>query len=103
MDLTYYQSTDSARVLTRGDFGPDDTEDVRQLDCDRIVRYDAAGAAIEYQFFNVRRYGVRIDDLDADDRAAMEPLFREAGFSERDWGQPIEVVSVRRRRDIAAG
>lgn len=104
MKLKYFGQGDSAIVLTAGEIGPDDTADVRELDCDRIVRYDATGRAIEYQFFNVRRHGVRLDDLDsADDRAALSRLFREAGFTERDWSEPIRIVAVRRRRDAATG
>ena len=87
MKLIYHEEGDSAAVLTAGEIGPDDTADVRELDCDRIVRYDAAGRAIEYQFFNVRRHGVRLDDLEsADDRAALAQLFREAGFQRAHLG-----------------
>jgi hypothetical protein len=103
MKLIYYQESDSARVLTHGDFGPDDTEDVRELDSDRIVRSDADGNAILYEFFHVRRDGVRLDDLDPADRDGLAAVFREAGFTERDWSRPIEITAVRRRRDRAAG
>jgi hypothetical protein len=89
-------------VLTAGEIGPGDTADVRELDADRIVRYGKDGHTIEYQFFNVRRHGVRLDDLEnANDRAAMSQLFREAGFQERTWGTPIRYTAVRRRRDSA--
>jgi hypothetical protein len=104
MKLKYFEQGDSAIVLTAGEIGPNDTADVRELDVDRIVRYDAGGRAIEYQFFNVRRLGVRLDDLEsAADRAEMARLFREAGFRERDWSEPIRYTAVRRRRDTAAG
>ena len=104
MELRYDQQSDSMAVLTAGKIGPDDTADVRQLDVDRIVRYDADGRPIEYQFFNARRLGVRLDDLDsAEDRAEMARLFRAAGFRERDWSEPIRYTAVRRRRDTAAG
>ena len=104
MKLKYYEQSDSAIVLTAGEIGPDDTADVRELDTDRIVRYAADGRAIEYQFFNVRRHGVRLDDLESvDDRAGLSQLFREAGFQERTWGTPIRYTVVRRRRDVTAG
>lgn len=104
MELIYDQQADSVAVLTRGEIGSDDTDDVRELDADRIVRLDAAGEAIEYQFFNARRLGVRLDDLAAQgDRTALALLFKEAGFQERTWGTPIQTRIVRRRRDIAAG
>ena len=101
MKLKYYESSDSAIVLTAGEFGPNDTADVRELDTDRIVRYDATDRAIEYQFFNVRRHGVRLDDLESgDDRAEMARMLREAGFRERDWSEPIRVTAVRHRRRL---
>ena len=101
MKLIYHEQGDSAAVLTVGEIGPEDTADVRELDSDRIVRYDAAGRAIEYQFFNVRRHGVRLDDLMH--RAELTSLFREAGFAERHWSDPIRVTAVRLRRDTAMG
>ncbi|MGE3272784.1 MAG: hypothetical protein AB7P40_28865, partial [Chloroflexota bacterium] len=68
----------------------------------RVVRFDGCGRAIEYQFFNVRRLGVRLDDLD--DRDALQHLFRRHKIPERDWSEPIVVKTIRRRRrDIAAG
>jgi hypothetical protein len=102
MMLRFDEHGDAAAVLTDGEVGPDDTADVRWLDSDRIARYDEDGRVIEYQFFNVRRYGVRIDDLDR--RHELASLFRDAGIQERDWSVPIKVVAIRRRnRDIPAG
>jgi hypothetical protein len=104
MKLVHDEKGDSAAVLTDGEIGPDDTADVRELDADRIVRYDADGRVIEYQFFNVRRHGVRLNDLEnGDDRLALARLFREAGIQERTWGTTVQVTAVRRRRDIATG
>lgn len=100
MWLRYDERGDAAAVLIYGEIGPDDTVDVRQLDSDRIARYGEDGRVIEYQFFNVRRYGVRLDDLDWRDE--MSVLFRDAGIQERDWSTPIQVRAVR-RRDRAAG
>ena len=101
MKLIYDPKGDSVAVLVQEEIGPDDTADVRQLDVDRIVRYDEADLPIEYQFFNARRLGVRLDDLMH--HTELMRLFREAGFQERDWSEPIRVTAVRRRRDIAAG
>jgi hypothetical protein len=42
-----------------------------------------------------------MDDLA--DREELAALFRDAGFRDRDWSEPIRVTSVRRRRDTAAG
>lgn len=97
MELIYDQQGDSAAVLVHGEIGPDDTADVRELDSDRIVRYNARDRAIEYQFFNVRRYGVKLDDLEHRDELAR--LFKEAGFQERSWSAPIRVKAIRRRRE----
>ena len=101
MRVRYDQRADSVAVLVHGEIGRGDTADVRQLDVDRIVRYGADGRPIEYQFFNARRLGVRLDDLPH--RAELSALFREAGFSERDWSEPIRITEVRRRRSDAAG
>jgi hypothetical protein len=101
MRLKYDESGDAAAVLTNGEIGPDDTADVRELDADRIVRYDAEGNVIEYQFFNVKRHGVRLDDLEY--RAELARVFAEAGIAERTWGRPIRVTAIRHRRTTAAG
>ena len=101
MKLIYDPKGDSVAVLVQGEIGPDDTADVRQLDVDRIVRYDEQDHPIEYQFFNARRLGVRLNDLMH--RAELTNLFRDAGFPERDWSEPIRIVAVRRRRDTATG
>ena len=104
MRLNYFEQGDSAIVLTAGEIGPDNTADVRVLDVDRIVRYDADGRAIKYQYFNVRRHGVRLDDLEiSDDRVALARLFREAEFQERTWSTPVRYTAVRRRRDVVTG
>ena len=99
--LIYDSKADSVAVLVRGEIGPNDTADVRQLDVDRIVRYDEDDHPIEYQFFNARRLGVRLDDLMH--HAELTSLFREAGFPERHWSEPIRITAVRRRRGSAAG
>ena len=48
----------------------------------------------------MRRFGVRLDDLEH--RAELAALFKEAGFQERDWGHPIP-TKLTHRRDRAAG
>jgi len=75
--------------------GPEDTDDSERLDADRIVRYGADGHPLMYSFLNVRRYGVRLDDLEH--RAELAALFREAGFQERDWSHPIPTRIIHRR------
>ena len=101
MRVRYDQQADSVAVLVHGEVGPGDTADVRQLDVDRIVRYDANDRPIEYQFFNARRLGVRLDDLPH--RAELSAVFRDAGFPERDWSEPIRITAIRRRRTDATG
>lgn len=49
---------------------------------------------------NVRRHGVKLDDLEH--RKWLARLFREAGIQERDWGHPIPTTVIR-RHDRAAG
>jgi hypothetical protein len=99
-ELRYDDTVDGANVLMRPSIGPEDIEDSERLDEDRIVRYGADGHALMYSFLNVRRYGVRLDDLEH--RAELAALFRAAGFQERDWSHPIS-TNVIRRRDRAAG
>lgn len=101
MRVRYDQQADSVAVLVHGEIGPGDSADVRQLDVDRIVRYGSDERPIEYQFFNARRLGVRLDDLPH--RAELSALFKEAGFAERDWSEPIRITAIRRRRSDAAG
>ena len=46
-------------------------------------------------FLNARRYSVRLDDLEHRDELAR--VFREAGFSERNWGSPRPTTKPRAR------
>jgi hypothetical protein len=72
-----------------------------QIDEDRLIRYsDDDGSVLGYEFLNVRRFGVRLDDLEH--RAELADLFREAGFQERSWSDPIS-TKVIHRRNRAAG
>ena len=100
MELEYDPKADAASVLVRGPIPPGGRDALDRLDADRLVHYDADDEIIEYEFLNVRRYGVRLDDLEH--REELATLFREAGFAERDWGHPIP-TKVRRRRDRATG
>ena len=103
MHMTYDEKTDVARVRVRPTIAPEDVADSERLDADRLVRFDADGHPLTYEFLNARRLGVRVDDLE--DSTALAAMFREAGFVERDWGHPIptNVVHRRRNRDTAAG
>ena len=100
MKLIYDQKGDSASVLMHGLIEPGTRDALDRLDSDRLVHYDADDEIIEYEFLNVRRYGVRLDDLEH--REELTTLFREAGIQERDWGHPIP-TKVIRRRNRAAG
>jgi hypothetical protein len=57
-----------------------------ELDDERNVSYDADDRVIRYEFLDVRRLGVKLDDLEH--RDALRALFREAGFTERDSASP---------------
>jgi hypothetical protein len=101
MELRYDPKADAASVLVGGPIEPGGDHHKDRLDADRFVRYrDDDDAIIQYEFLNVKRYGVRLDDLEH--RADLAILFREAGFQERDWGHAIPTM-VSRRRDTAAG
>ena len=93
MKLEYDPQVDAAYVEVVGLIGPGDTDYTERLDQDRNVDYDADERILGYEFLNVRRYGVRLDDLEHRDGLAR--LFRDAGFAERDWGAPLS--SLRRR------
>jgi len=100
MRLTYDPQVDAASVDVGGPHGPGTRDALDRLDADRLVHYDADDQIIEYEFLNVRRYGVRLDDLEH--REALARLFAESGFVERDWGHPIP-TRVTHRRDRATG
>lgn len=102
MELKYDSQVDAASVLVTGSIVPGGEHHKEQLDADRFVRYsDIDDSILEYEFLNVRRFGVRLDDLEH--REELARLFTEAGFHERDWSHPIPTKVVHRRRDRAAG
>jgi len=103
MQLIYDEKADAASVLVGGPIEPGGPHAKDRLDEDRFVRRsEIDGSVLEYEFLNVRRYGVRLNDLEHHDELAA--IFHHAGIPERDWSMPGEVVRVvRRRRDIAAG
>ena len=77
---------DAASVSVYGRVVPGTIDFTDELDQDRNVDYDANDRVIRYEFLNVRRYGVKLDDLEH--RDALRALFRGAGFAERDTGVP---------------
>ena len=87
MHLEYDETVDAASVEVIGPIPRGGVAFTEELDQDRNVRYDADDRIIEYEFLNVRRYGVRLDDLEHRDE--LRTLFRAAGFAERDWGTPV--------------
>jgi hypothetical protein len=100
MILKYDPQVDAASVLTRGPITPGGDHHKERVDSDRFIRYDVDDEIVEYEFLNVKRYGVRLDDLEH--REELARLFAEAGFAERDWSHPIP-TRVIRRRDRATG
>ncbi|MDP8924687.1 MAG: hypothetical protein M3O34_17675 [Chloroflexota bacterium] len=101
MELRYDPRADAASVLLRGPIEPGGEHHKERLDADRFVRYADDGPILEYEFLNVRRYGVKLDDLEHRDE--LTRLFAEAGFSERDWGHAVPTTVIRRRRSGIAG
>ena len=87
MHLQYDETVDAASVEVIGPIPRGGVAFTEELDQDRNVRYDADDRVIEYEFLNVRRFGVKLDDLEHRDE--LRALFREAGFAERDWGTPV--------------
>jgi uncharacterized protein YuzE len=90
MKLQYDQTVDAAYVDVLELTPPGEVALTERLDQDRNVDYDAAYRIIGYEFLNVLRYGVRLDDLDH--REELTRLFAEAGFHERDWGAPLSAL-----------
>ena len=88
MKLEYDPVVDAAFVEVRGPILPGGIDANERLDQDRNVKYDTNDQIIGYEFLNVKRYGVRLDDLAHRDELAR--LFAEAGFVERDWGTPCD-------------
>ncbi len=99
MKLEYDAQVDAAYVEVRGPIPPGGVDYTDSLDADRNVDYDTEDRIIGYEFLNVRRYGVRLDDLEH--REELARLFREAGFQERNWSTPADSGRVVKRR--AAG
>ncbi len=99
MKLKYDAQVDAAYVEVRGPIPPGGVDAADRLDQDRIVDYDSEDRVVGYEFLNVRRYGVRLDDLEHRDELAR--LFQEAGFKERDWGAPLSALRVVKRRHAA--
>jgi hypothetical protein len=105
MRLEYDEQVDAASVYTGDEIVPGGEHHKEQIDADRLIRYsDIDGSILEYEFLNVKRYGVRLDDLKH--RPELSALFANAGFQERDWSTPKDagIRTVRRRdRSSAAG
>ena len=88
MEMRYDERADAAAVDLHGRIAPGSVDFTDELDQDRNVLYDANDRVLGYRFLNVRRYGVKLDDLEH--RDALRALFLEAEFVERDWGTPPE-------------
>jgi uncharacterized protein YuzE len=86
MKLTYDEHGDAAYVYVAGPILPGGVDYTEELDQDRNIDRDANDVILGYEFLNVRRYGVRLDDLEHRDDLAQ--IFREVGIRERDWSTP---------------
>ena len=84
MQLKYDVKVDAASVLVGGPIEPGGQHAKDRLDEDRFVRYsERDGTILQYEFLNVRRHGVRVDDLEHRDELAA--LFQQAGFKGQNW------------------
>ena len=97
MELKYDRQGDAAFVYVSGPLTPGSIGGTKQLDQDRLVRFDREDRLLAYEFLGVRRFGVRVDDLEHRDE--LRAIFRDAGITERDWSAPLERV----RRRIGKG
>ena len=93
MELNYDQQGDAAFVYVSGPLTPGSIGGTKQLDQDRLIRFDREDRILAYEFLGVRRFGVRVDDLEHRDE--LRAIFRDAGIPERDWSAPLD--RVRRR------
>lgn len=93
MRLRYDERVDAAYVTVGRDKRNRGVDCTERLDQDRNVDYDAEDRIIGYELLNIRRLGVRLDDLPHRDE--LTHLFAEAGFSERDRGAPVRVTARR--------
>jgi hypothetical protein len=100
MRLRYDPRVDAAAVEVRPPISPGGVDATNRLDADRVVHDNADDEIVEYELLNVKRFGVRLDDLEH--REELTRPFAEARFVERDWGHPIP-TRVIRRRDRATG
>ena len=78
MDLIYDERADAAFVDVGGPIPPGSVDSTEELDQDRNVKYDAADRIVRYEFLNVRRFGVRVNNLPH--REELARLFGAAGF-----------------------
>src|SRR5215204_3081677 len=95
MKLTYDEQVDAAYVEVAGPIPPGGVDYTEELDQDRNIDRNADDAVLGYEFLNVRRHGVRLDDLEH--REELARLFRDAGFQERDWSAPRPPSQARGR------
>jgi uncharacterized protein YuzE len=95
MKLMYDEQVDAAYVEVAGPIKPGGVDYTEELDQDRNIDRDADEAILGYEFLNVRRFGVRLDDLEH--RAELTQIFRDAGFSERNWSPPRPPAQARGR------
>lgn len=84
--LDYDERGDAAFVYLDGPLVPGKIDGTERLDQDRLVRFDADDRVLAYELRRVRRYGVKLDDLEHRDE--LRALFDAAGFAERDWSTP---------------
>jgi uncharacterized protein YuzE len=91
MKLKYDERADAAYVTVGREERDGTVDSTERRDQDRNVDYEAEDRIIGYEFLNVRRFGVRLDDLEH--RAELARLFRDAGFEERDWGAKIRTAA----------
>jgi hypothetical protein len=84
MRLRYDPTVDAAFASTGDDIRPGQIAANEKPDEDRRIVYDVDDRILGYEFLNVRRWGVRLDDLPHGEELAR--LFAAHGFRVR--GEP---------------
>ena len=98
MKLEYDPQADAASVLMGGIIVPGGDHYKEPLDADRFVRYDSDDEILEYEFLNVRRYGVKLGRSGAPS-GAFPPVPRGRNFRR---ARPGHALGVRTRLDRSA-
>ena len=76
--LSYDRQGDAAFVYVSGPLAPGSIGRTKQLDQGRLIQFERDDLVLAYELLGVRRFGVRVDDLEHRDE--LRAIFRDAGI-----------------------